>query len=309
MQPLEVAILRTVLYADVFNYPLTLAELHHYLIHDHPTAVAHVEDIITQSPMLKEHIQSLDGYFFSSGRTELVELRRQREEASQRLWGQAKHYAVWIARLPFVRMVALTGALAMHNAADQEDDLDYLVITTPGRVWLTRAFCIALVKWARRKGIILCPNYILAETALTQGRQDLFIAHEVGQMVPLYGDDRYRKMREANSWIITHLPNCMGPLHQEPLIELAPLWQQSKRLLEWVFNSPIGALLEGWEHRRKLRRFAQEMKTPHHAAKLDNEQVKGHFQDHGFRVLAAYQDRLARLGLNGFERSETSAAD
>ena len=39
MTRIEEAILRTVIYADIFNFPLTRAELHHYLIADTPVSL------------------------------------------------------------------------------------------------------------------------------------------------------------------------------------------------------------------------------------------------------------------------------
>lgn len=60
---------------------------------------------------------------------------------------KAQKYAQKIIRLPFVRMVALTGSVAAGSAT-QRSDIDFLVITKPGRIYLTRAIVVLFVMLA-----------------------------------------------------------------------------------------------------------------------------------------------------------------
>lgn len=294
---LEEAILRTVLYADVFSFALTPAEIHHFLIHDEPADPAEIEDLLNTSPRLRAVLHYESGYVAAQNRAELVAHRQRREHAAQALWPLARQYGIWLARMPFVRMVALTGALAVHNPADDHDDLDYLLVVLPRRVWLARAFSIVLVRLARRRGIEICPNYVLAANRLVQEQRDVFVAHEVAQMVPLYGHDLYRRLRSENIWVRVHLPNADGVFHAEAEHSTGKLWQALKTLIEWLLSGALGNWLEDWERRRKLRRFAPDLQALHSAAQLDEHQVKGHFNDHGRRVLRAYYDRLRHYNL------------
>ena len=226
-----------------------------------------------------------------------IAVRSQRAESSLLLWPFALQYGQWLSRLPFVRMVALTGALAVRNASDDDDDLDYVLITAPGRVWLARAFAIVLVRLAKLRGVVVCPNYVLAETALEQQKRDLFMAHEVAQMVPIYGFSLYRAMRDCNPWVAEYLPNTDEAFYIERERLPGAGWDRLKRATEWALGGRLGETLEDWEYRRKLRRFAGEMRTPHSAALLDDQHVKGHFNDHGYPVLQKYEDRLREYDL------------
>jgi hypothetical protein len=297
MEQTEAAILRTVLYADVFNFPMTAVEIHHFLIADAPASLKQIQATLAASARLREILHVQGDYIIYGGRDELIGLREAREQASQHLWPLARRYGIWLARLPFVRMVALTGALAVRNAASGDDDLDYMIVTAPHRVWLARAFAVVLVRLGRLQGVEICPNYLLAETALEQERHDIFIAHEVAQMVPLYGHALYHKLRAENSWVRQYLPNADGVFHAESEGSIGTIWAFIKRLLENVFTGRIGNILENWEYRRKLRRFNHDMQKPHSSAKLDSEQVKGHFNDHGHPVLQKYYQRLREYGL------------
>ena len=210
-------------------------------------------------------------------------------QASLLLWSSALDYGAWLARLPFVRMVALTGALAVRNASDDDDDLDYVLVTAPGRVWLARAFAILLVRLAKRRGVVVCPNYVLAESALAQETHDLFMAHEVAQMVPIFGRRLYQAMRNSNPWAADFLANANAAFYVEAERMPAGLGGGSKRAAEFLLGGRLGDALESWEYRRKLRRFSADMQTPHHAAQLDDQHVKGHFNDHGHPVMETYQ--------------------
>lgn len=295
MHPIEAAILRTILYADVFNFPMTTAEIHQYLIHSERVSLAQIEHALSTSTRLRRLLKTRSGYITLVERQMLIDVRIERERASAHLWPAALRCGTWLARLPYVRMVAVTGALAVRNAAHAADDLDYLVVTAANRVWLGRALAIGLVRLARLRGLTICPNYVLSENAFEQNSQDLFIAHEIAQMVPIYGNRLYEQFRAANPWVMQHLPNAESRAQDEP--PLGQAWVILKRILEALFGGAVGNALDNWEYRRKLRRFATDLRTPHSAARLDRNQVKGHFNDYGFFVLSQYHARLQQYGL------------
>jgi hypothetical protein len=285
------AILRTLLYADIFDYPLTVAEVHHYLI----AAAATLETVrgaFESSPWLKGRICLSHGYVTIRGRQAIADIRGERRQSSARLWLQARRWGALIGSLPFIRMVAVTGALAVDNSPPG-DDVDYLIVAVPGRVWLARALAVAVVRVARLFGVGLCPNYVLAHTALAQKRRNLFIAHDLAQMVPLVGHTVYAKMRAANTWAVAYLPQAQAPLRVEA--ELAPhgwraRWQ---RWGEWLLGGQLGEALERWERDRKLRKFAGLAGQLGSAAELDADRIKGHFDDHGHPILQNFDNRVA----------------
>lgn len=297
MNALDEAILRTVLYADVFDFPLNAREIAHFLIADTPFTVAQIEYALAHSASLAAMLNVRNGMYFCHERDAILDIRHERERASHGLWQPALKYGGWLAYLPFVRMVALTGALAMRNASAHDDDLDYVLVTAPRRVWLARAFAVLLVRVIKLRGIVICPNYVLSESALTQQRRDLFMAHEVAQMIPLYGRALYERMRAENDWVWTHLPNAHGAYFHECERGEQRAGRLIKRVVERLLSGKIGDALEAWEQRRKRARFAPALQTPYSAAQLDAEHVKGHFNDHGHPVLSKYRERLRRYGL------------
>ena len=290
------AILRTLLYADVFGFPLTETEIHHFLI-GISASLEEVKDTLHHSACLTENVECISGYYIIRGRAELVSQRLARNEASLCLWDSARRYGVWMAHLPFVRMVALTGALAMRNANDTNDDIDYLLVTKSGRVWTARACSIVLVRLTWLWGVKLCPNYVLAESALVQDKQNVFMAHELAQMVPLAGHTLYHAMRTVNLWTFDLLPNAEAQFYAEPDNAPRGVGLAVQRLCEFLLGGPLGNAFEQWEQHRKLRKFAPQASQVGSAAQLDEQHIKGHFNDYGGPALTAYQERLERYNL------------
>lgn len=292
---LEAALLRTVLYADVFDYALTPLEAHHYLIGQR-AEVGAVRQALETSTWLRERLSLSQGYLTLRGREALAHHRPVRAHSSRPLWAQARRWARVMAALPGVRLVAVTGALAMENAPPG-DDIDLLLVTVRGRTWVTRAWAVAVVRAARLAGAALCPNYVLATTALTQAQQDLYTAHDLAQMVPLAGLATYALLRAHNPWVTTYLPQATTPLRQEP--DLAPrrLARAVQAIGERLLAGPAGDQLEAWERGRKLRRFQPEAQLAGPEAVLDAERVKGHFHQHGRAILAEYHARVHAHGL------------
>ncbi len=293
MNPDETAILRTVLYADVFDFPLTVPEIHRYLIGGGATLAA-VKTSLETSDWLAARLTRVNGYYAAAGRVEVAVRRDSRSAAAAQLWRAARLYGRVLAHLPFVRMVAVTGALAMDNA-HPGDDIDYMLITVPGRVWLARASAIVVVRLARLAGARLCPNYLLAETSLHLDQRDLFVAHELAQMVPLAGHELYASMIQANAWTGGYLPNAAPPPRREPDTTPRGVGKLAQRFAEWLLSGKLGDALENWERRRKLAKFAPQLRQPGSAAALDATQVKGHFNDYGGVTLREYEQRCQKF--------------
>jgi hypothetical protein len=287
---LERAIVLTVAYADVFDYPLTSGEIHRYLagVAAEPAAV---EAALRQRHLSSGALAQAGPYVMLPGREAIVETRRRRAAVAATMWSPAVRYGRMIGRLPFVRMVAVTGALAVSNV-DAGADIDYLIITAPGRLWLCRAIIIALVRLAAQRGHILCPNYLLSERALALSEHSLYGAHELMQMVPITGLPWYHRMRRANAWADELLPNAPGlPYLVTPQ---AAARSRTQALAELALRSPAGAWLERWEMERKVRKFS--VRHPGNPEiSLNSDCCKGHFDGHGQRTLAAYADRVRTL--------------
>jgi hypothetical protein len=283
----ERAIVQTVAYADVFDYPLTADEIHRYLI---GVAASRASVRTLLQTQLPRELSRQGRYFTLSGREAAVQTRKTRAATASDYWRRGVHYGRRMSGLPFVRMVAVTGGLAMDNMADA--DIDYLIITEPGRLWLCRALIVGLVRLAGLQGTELCPNYFLSERALALTERNLFTAHEVAQMVPLTGLGTYEQLRELNRWTYSFLPNAEGTPRRMAAVE--PKHHRTHRLVESTLRSRMCSPLEHWEMMRKVRKLGSQG-NGHAEAAFGPDWCKGHFGDHGQATLSRYADRLQAL--------------
>ncbi|HZY45519.1 MAG TPA: hypothetical protein VFF70_12305 [Anaerolineae bacterium] len=292
---IEQAILKTVLYSDLFDYPLTPDEITHYLI-EVPADADLVRDRLCDPIWLDGQIARVDHFIMARGRESIVARRLDRSRTSDRLWPRARRFVRVLAALPFVRMVGITGALAMDNSA-ADDDIDVMIVTATHRVWLTRALSVALVYIGRIFGDTLCPNYMISESALLLETQTLFTAHEFMQMVPLYGFEVYVRMRQLNDWIDAVLPNAARPFRSEPEVRSGLIGRSVKRFGECLLSGRLGDRLEAWEMNRKMKKFQSQMHEIESNAILDQDHVKGHFKDYGAPVTRLYESKLKEFQL------------
>ena len=276
------AIQRALAYAGRFQQAMSAATIIRYLdVRATPLVVNQ-----TLAAGCGSYWREQDGLYCLPGQEALFALTRQRQHISQRQWRQAARWARVMACAPFVRMLAVTGSLAMDNN-DAQGDIDYLVISAPGRVWLARLGLIGVVRVARLWGVELCPNYVLSAEAL-RIEPAFFNARELAQMRPLWGFDVYQQMLTLNSWRLQYLPAAeASPALSNPATPNR-LGQALKRLGEWLLQGAVGNRLEAWERERKIARLRQQPGANSPDVILSPEQCKGHFRGYSVAADHAY---------------------
>jgi hypothetical protein len=292
---IRAGLLLAIAYADVFNYAMTIEEIQRYLVGARASAPT-IRHIARSEASQAGRLSQRGELVCLAGREELFETRQRRQNNAKERWPAARAYGRILAGLPFVRLVAVTGSLAMDNL-EAGGDIDYLVVTDAGRVWLCRAMAILVVRWAARRGERLCPNYFLSQDHLESKPYNLYNAHELTQMVPLNNLDLYARIRASNLWTDWYLPNANNaPKHTLP--EGTGRWvHPMQRLGENCLSGRLGDGLESWEMRRKVARLSHQATDQ---AEIDfcAQRCKGHFEGHAGRAMTAFTRRMEQLGIS-----------
>ena len=292
----ERAIVSTLLYYDLFAYPLRANELVRFIYRDNAAPRLTLGDITPAS----DWWSSSDGYWFLRGRENLVDVRVERQHFSTTKLAHAQRWVRILQCVPGVRFIGITGSLSMRNATP-EDDIDLLIITARGRLWLTRAW-VLMALWAMRVKRAddgqpehpnqACANIFLSEDDLALPDHNLFIAHEICQMLPLFGPQTYHHFLDANDWARDFLPQW----------EAAASTWQDRRNLRWIQRvaeaalKPAGDTLERQAMRRQLVRIQGKHSRGHNPnVKLSPTQLRFHPRDISQTIVSEFEARWNAL--------------
>ena len=287
------SVFHTLAYADVFDYPLTAHEVYRYLAWAN-ASFEDVTEVLTNTGVFSK----IQNYYTLPGREQIVETRERRAQVAWRLWPKAARYGRLIAALPFVRMAAVTGSLAMDNT-DEGKDIDYLIVTAPKHLWTCRALSLLVARLAKLEGVNLCPNYLITTKALALDEHSLYVAHELTQMIPLSGMEIYAEMRRLNDWTADYLPNAVTlpemPEGIRPLEKRSVLQKVCELLFRLAF--PFADWFEKWEMERKIVRLSREQSSSFESY-FSADVCKGHIDKHRQKTENAVHEKLRRIVLH-----------
>lgn len=161
-------------------------------------------------------------YLCLKGREKNINLRIEREKESAKKLLTAYSVARVFKYVPSVKMIGISGGLAMLNA-DENDDIDFFIITTPQTMWITRLIllCVLQVMGLRRKKRVsnsknkVCLNMFVSldNVQTKRSRQDIYTAHEIMQLKVLVNKDKtYEYYLSKNEWIKKYLPHSFPVL-------------------------------------------------------------------------------------------------
>lgn len=178
---MQQSIVKTLIYFDIHDYPLTLMEIWKWLYADNTdrsridadgsrllrrsggfggqARMAHsprfaveacgsITDILEAVDQMSDKIESKDGFYFLKNRQELVQLRLERYNIAEQKFKRARKFVKLISLIPFVRCVIVVNRLAYGNV-HPESDIDLAVIVKKNRLWLTRLMSIGLLNFLK----------------------------------------------------------------------------------------------------------------------------------------------------------------
>lgn len=280
------AVIATVVYADIFDYPLRLEEVHRRLVGeklDMPSLLKVIRKI--------KCIQKSDGYYFMKGRRQIVSIRNERLQWSREKIKIAEKLASNLCIIPTVKLVGMTGGLAVENAKEN-DDIDIFIATSRGFMWTTRFIVTLFVEVMGRRrhpadvtvNNTICLNMFVDEDhmAIPKKERNVFSAHEVVQMKPLADTNgTYQKFLQVNEWVKEYLPNAFQVKHK-----VSNKTNENKLVALQVVFLPIELLLNVLQLWYMAKRRTTEV--------ISNGYIRFHPHDSRVWILKEYKRRIDR---------------
>lgn len=278
---LEDAIVKTVAFFDVFDYPLTVDEVSERLL----GFEASREDI-QHTVQKSERILFIDGYVVFPQRERIVALRLQNVSQDLALWKRVKKYE-WIFRcVPFLHGVYVCNRLAISQGIE-ESDIDLFVVADTGRMFFVRTMLLVIFQifGARRHGDKIpgrfCLSFFVDMSAadlspLLLG-SDIYFAYWFLLLKPLYGIFDIAKM---NTWIEEYFSKNILPSSSDVNFSRPNFFGD---FLQWIFGGKFGNFIE---RRLMSWQLARAVKKSEALGKPDGLVLTEHclkFHDHDMR--------------------------
>lgn len=203
-EEIEKAMLKTVAFFDLFDYPLTPLEIYYYLDQKIP-----LDEVIKRAAQLS-NIETAQGFIFLPGRSELVIKRQKKYNYTQRKLKKARWFARLFSFCPFVVGIFIGNSLGAFNLRDGSD-IDFVIISSPKRLWLTRLYCTGLAALLnsrpqpRNKRDKICLSFYLDSSYLNLDDlqlkpHDPYFFYWLRSLILLYNkNDVYQDFLRANN--------------------------------------------------------------------------------------------------------------
>lgn len=244
--PLQRDVLKVLLYFDLFRHPLSSEEIYEFLP-SNSTTPSNVARACSSLP-LNMVVDFSGGFFFLKERgAGCVAERRNKEATAQRRWRIARFMTKLIRHFPFVRGVGISGELS-KGVSSEEGDIDYVLITEQGRLWISRTLLILFKKIVLMNSKkFFCLNHFVSRDRLEVERRDLYVAMELATVKPVVNPWLFERYLEANPWIEAYLPNWwkkFSKSRQRILAGAAVDRSLLQKLLELPFQGAWGKRLD-----------------------------------------------------------------
>ncbi|MBL7738086.1 MAG: hypothetical protein JNK14_02620 [Chitinophagaceae bacterium] len=289
----EGAILKTLVYFSLFNYPLTKAEIASYMP---PGTCTELFDDAMEQLVQDGIIFCIGGFYLTEDDPLFVKRRREGNQQAEELLPKAMKIGRFLASFPYVRGVGISGSLS-KKYADERTDIDFFIITRNNRLWIARTLMhlFKKVTFLAGRQHDYCMNYYIDESALKLDDRDIYTAIETATLLPVYGntmDDFFAANEWVGDWFAGYRAAISGKKEKDKRGVI-------KQIMEWLLNNPAGNWLDDQLMKISTRRWQkkkQKGKRNEQGKQMDLVTDKhfarsnpGMFRE---KLLAVYQEKL-----------------
>ena len=216
MNNLQSAILELLQNYAQCEYPLSLEQIHRML------TVNTNKEVLTETLQSMQHQQLISihethRWYTIQGHEITFRRREERVDSSQKKQAILDKFGKLLRFCPWINTIVLTGSLALDNAKES-DDIDLMLITAPGTMFLCRLYEFVLAKvlgLARRRSVDIQPDAVCINIWLDScdlvvpiQKVSVYSAREiVNARVFVDKNSIFEGFIHENRWIYEKLPN------------------------------------------------------------------------------------------------------
>lgn len=276
INPCKISIIKTISYSSFFGFPLGFYEITNNLISQKKFTEKLIKKNLEELVSAKV-VRKTKGRFIIAGEKNID--REKRLKITSQILEKNKPHLKIISKIPWIKMIALTGSVANQNA-DKNADIDLLFITESNRLWICRGLVFVVLKIIgklpnEKDKREICPNIFVEENNLgwSKKKRNLYVAQNIISMKPyLWRDGIYFKFIKANNWISKYYPNFIINFPKETKMK-----KQRKSV-------PV-SLIESWAMKIQISHMKKDITTETVNKKL----IHFNKNDSSKRILSGYR--------------------
>ncbi|HNG85244.1 MAG TPA: nucleotidyltransferase domain-containing protein [Bacteroidia bacterium] len=224
-------------------------------------------------------------------------LRKVKEAEAEKYFIKLKKYAKLLATFPFVRGIAVSGSLS-KGVMNPDGDIDYFIITKPGRLWICRTLMILFKKlFLFNSKKYFCVNYFVDENNLQIRDKNIFTATEFVHLIPVFEHSCILNVfLFQNNWVHKYYPN-LPDWNRNYLVQCNI---KLKNAFEFLLKTSVFNPLEKLCHHITLyywrKKFPNFKKEKFHLTMRSTKGIsKHHPSDFQTKVLRAFQIEMNEI--------------
>lgn len=325
MNYLHNPVLATIIYYDIFEYPLTRLEVHKFLVNPTRLAVSGRTDPISLEDVEEELEQLVNsgilgrknGFYFLNRKENLYDIRMARRKIADQKWKKFLKLVKFLALAPYLRGIFSSGSMALYNTEDKSD-YDVLIIARSGRLYTCRFFLwlISSFLGSRRKRYEkvapdkLCFNHYLTDGDMELVHQSIFNAQTYVNLKPaLIKPELIYEFYAANSWLNDYVVNF--EVQKElvrPSIIAPSIFIWLARIVEIIIDSTLGGVLENFLKNLQQKRIKNNPATYQPGGRIvfNNRELEFHPRSFEAIVVAKYNQGLSKMGIVQYREEKDS---
>lgn len=219
------AIVRAIVFFDLLDHPLTLQEIwrNFLFLSGNDENVVIIGEVlkIMEADLIGRIIEQKNGFYFLTGRSDLVALRMRNQMLAVKKYEIALKTARYFKFVPGLKLAAVCNSLAMGNV-QEESDIDFFIIADKGRIWTVRLFTnlINMIRAMRpkpdNKNNKVCLSFYVSQEDLDLEKITLpfdpYLYYWLALLDPILDDDCFNMFVSGNAWLKKYLPNFSGKI-------------------------------------------------------------------------------------------------
>ena len=298
------AIVETIVFFDLFDFPLTINETLKYL--QGKATYLEVSNNLDDLNLVGV-LGSNGGLYFLLGRECIIEERKKRYNYSDRKFKIALRIAKYFRFIPWIRLVCVSNIIGRDNLRDG-GDVDLFIVSDKNRLWLTRFFTVLIAKIlnvrpqknnTRDK---ICLSFFVSEENLNlenirEDENDMYFNYWFLNLAPIYSrHNSFLNLMKENKKILEQFPNYF--------IQNISEKRQIKSFNNNFYKKNWELIFGGME--KQIKKFQLKI-MPKNLLNLipekkgvlvSNKIIKLHLNDRRNEFLKKYNENISKISIN-----------